>query len=305
MYTGPITTEILQRSVIAVPPLARTADLRINHAENAKLIRHLEAGGVRSLLYGGNAVLGHVAISEYRELLENLRSSAGAETWVIPSVGPGFGMLLDQAAILKEFEFPTAMLLPTNDPTTSAGIATAIRKLVEISGKPCLLYIKRDGFIDVATVRKLFVEKLISCIKYAIVRENPGDDPYLNSLIDAVGPELIVSGMGEQPAIVHLRKFRLAGFTAGCVCIAPELSTRILEALLKKDDATAERIRKVFQPLENLRDSISPVRVLHEAVRLTGIAETGPITPLLSEIGEEERVKVLEAVRGVMSVKNC
>lgn len=305
MYTGPITTEILKRSVIAVPPLARTTDLRINHAENEKLIRHLEAGGVRSLLYGGNAVLGHIAVSEYRDLLENLRDSAGAETWVIPSVGPGFGMLLDQAAILKEFDFPTAMLLPTNDPTTPAGIATAIRKLVEVSGKPCLLYIKRDGFIDVGTVRKLFEEKLISCIKYAIVRENPGDDPYLNALIDAVGPELIVSGMGEQPAIVHLRKFGLAGFTAGCVCIAPQLSTRMLEALLKKDDATAERIRLVFQPLENLRDSISPVRVLHEAVRLAGIAEMGPITPLLSEIGEEERVRVLEAVRGVMSVKNC
>lgn len=304
MYTGPITTEILQRSVIAVPPLARTADLRINHVENGKLIRHLEAGGVRSLLYGGNAVLGHVAISEYRDLLENLRSSAGAETWVIPSVGPGFGMLLDQAAILKEFDFPTAMLLPTNDPTTPAGIATAIRRLVEISGKPCLLYLKRDGFIDVATIHKLFNEKLISCIKYAIVRENPDDDPYLSALIDAVGPDLIVSGMGEQPAIVHLRKFGLAGFTAGCVCIAPQLSMRMLQALLKNDDATAERIRQVFKPLESLRDSISPVRVLHEAVRLAGLAEMGPITPLLSEICEEERTKVLEAVRRLMAVKD-
>jgi len=303
METNPITRGTLIRSVMAVPPLARGTDLTINHAENAKLIRHLEAGGIRTLLYGGNAVLGHVAISEYEDLLENLRDSAGNDTLVIPSVGPGFGMLRDQAAILKHFEFPTAMLLPTNDPTTAAGISTAVRQFVELSGKRCLLYIKRDGFIDVPTVKKLYDDGLISCIKYAIVRENPEDDAYLHSLIDAIGPDLIVSGMGEQPAIVHVRKFGLSGFTSGCVCIAPHLSMRMLRTLQSGDDAAAEAIRRQFQPLESLRDEISPVRVLHAAVRLAGIAETGPITPLLSGIGETDRARVQSAVSELMKVK--
>ena len=55
MYTGPTTFAKLQGSVIAVPPLARGADLTLNKAENTTLVRHLEAGGVNTLLYGGNA----------------------------------------------------------------------------------------------------------------------------------------------------------------------------------------------------------------------------------------------------------
>lgn len=301
MLTTPITTETLSRSVISVPPLARNADLTINHEENARLIRHLEGGGVRTLLYGGNAVLGHVAISEYDDLLESLCDAAGAETLVIPSVGPGFGLMMDQAAILREFDFPTAMLLPTNDPTTPSGIATAIRHFTDLSEKPCLLYIKRDGFIDVPNVRKLCDEGLISCIKYAIVRENPAEDPYLSSLIDAVGPSLIVSGMGEQPAIVHVRNFGLAGFTSGCVCIAPSLSMRMLHSRHDRDDFAAEQIRAEFRPLELLRDSISPVRVLHTAVRLAGIADTGPMTPPLSEISTDDQAKVHAAVKALLA----
>ena len=44
---NPLLTDKLTRSVLAVPPLARTRDLGLNEAENAKLIRHIEAGGIR------------------------------------------------------------------------------------------------------------------------------------------------------------------------------------------------------------------------------------------------------------------
>ena len=44
----------LSKSVIAVPPLCRGVDLSINVEENDKLVSHLESGGVRILLYGGN-----------------------------------------------------------------------------------------------------------------------------------------------------------------------------------------------------------------------------------------------------------
>lgn len=64
-------------SVMAVPPLARRADLSLDAAQNQKLIRHIEAGGVRTLLYGGNANLYHVAVSEYRDLLDLLADSSG------------------------------------------------------------------------------------------------------------------------------------------------------------------------------------------------------------------------------------
>src|SRR5205085_2562400 len=252
-------------------------DLTWNHAENAKIIRHLEAGGVRTLLYGGNAVLSHVALSEYAELLTKLRETAGADTLVIPSVGPGYGMMMDQASILRDFDFPTAMLLPTRDGTTPAGIEAGLRRFVERLGRPAVLYLKNDGAVEVDNVQRLMNDGLISWIKYAIVRPNASNDPFLRGMVDAIGPSRIVSGMGEQPAITHLRDFGLTGFTSGCVCVAPRLSMDLLRAAAAKDWAAAERIRARFAPLENLRDTISLVRVLHAAVQLAGIAETGPI----------------------------
>jgi len=64
-----LTPAQLTGSVLAVPPLCRNADYSLNDAENAKLIRHIEAGGIRTLLYGGNANFYHVALSEYDALL--------------------------------------------------------------------------------------------------------------------------------------------------------------------------------------------------------------------------------------------
>jgi dihydrodipicolinate synthase/N-acetylneuraminate lyase len=300
MLTRPITPEVLAASVIAVPPVARTADLKWNHAENRGIIRYLEDGGVRTLLYGGNAVLNHVALGEYGDLLAMLAETASEETLVIPSVGPGFGMMIDQAAVLRDFPFPTAMVLPTRDPTTPAGIATGLRRFVDRFGRPAVLYLKQDGVLDIDTVRRMMDDGLISWIKYAVVRQISADDSFLCELIDAVGPARIVSGMGEQPAIVHLRDFGLAGFTSGCVCIAPRLSMEMLRAIQSKDFDLAERIRARFAPLESLRDAISPVRVLHAAVQLAGIADTGEITPLLSPIDDADCPTVKAAAKALL-----
>lgn len=46
-------------------------------------------------------------------------------------------------------------------------------------------------------------------------------------------------------------------------------------------------------PLETLRDDISPIRVLHDAITLVGIADMGPILPLLHNL-EEEHVSVVQ-----------
>ena len=295
MNTKPITAEVLSGSVISVPPLARNADGSFNRDENCKLIRHLEAGGVSTLLYGGNAILAHVALSEYAALLTMLTELAGEQTLVIPSVGPGFGMMLDQAKILREFSFPTAMMLPSRDVVTSDGVASALRRFVEVIQRPAVLYIKNDGFIEIEAVKKLHDDGLLSWIKYAIVRDNPVHDPYLHRLVDAIGPSQIISGIGEQPALVHLRVFGLAGYTSGCVCVAPRLSMDMLRAIQAGDWGSAERIQAIFRPLEDLRNAINPIRVLHTAVSLVGIAEMGPILPLLSEVSEANRPAIRAA----------
>ena len=236
-----------------------------------------------------------MALSEYAGLLELLSTTVAETSLVIPSVGPGYGTMMDQAGILRDYDFPTAMILPTRDVVTSAGVAAALRSFVEQFEKPAVLYIKHDGFVDVDTVRHLMDDGLISWIKYAIVRDDPGQDDYLRSLIDAVGGSRVVSGIGEQPAIVHLRDFGLAGFTSGCVCVAPKLSMSMLAAVQGGDFVTADQIRSLFEPLEVLRNEINPIRVLHTAVAQSDIAETGPLMPLLSEVCAADRSRIRQA----------
>src|SRR5690606_37313015 len=86
---------------------------------------------------------------------------------------------------------------------------------------------------------------------------------------------------GERPVVDHFTRFGLGAFTPGSVCVAPGLSTAILRALTRGDVDGARALREHFLPLEDLRDRHSPLRVLHEAVRLAGIAETGPMLPFL------------------------
>ena len=300
MRTGPVTPELLRASVIAVPPLARTEDYSLSIPENRRIIEHIEKGGIRTLLYGGNANLYHLRPEEYGDLLEIIAGSAAEETLVIPSAGPTYGTMMYQAPILAESMFPTAMILPMQGLTTSQGVAEGIRHFVQSFGRPVVVYIKNLGYLDPEDVARLTESGHVSFIKYAIVREDPAEDPYLNRLVEIVDPSIIVSGIGEQPAGIHREHFRLTGYTSGCVCLNPELSQEMLRALNAGDIARADTIRKLFEPLEDLRNSISPVRVLHEALHLAGIANTGPHLPLLSRLNDSERKAIEEAACNLM-----
>ena len=295
MQTRTITPEDLARSVIAVPPMARDQNLKFDRAENQKLIRHIEAGQVTTLLYGGNANFYHIAPSEYESILGQLAEIAGADTLVVPSAGPAYGVMMDQAEILKNTAYPTVMVLPHQGITTSDGVVSGLRNFAHKVGKPIVVYIKYGDYISVEGTKQLVDEGLVSWIKYAIVREDPADDPFLTRLVDVVDPAIIVSGIGEQPVIEHLVDFGVNGFTAGCVCIRPELSDQLLKAVQANDLDKARAIQAIFKPLEDLRNGVNPIRVLHEAVRLAGIAETGPHLPLLSVITEAQSEQVKAA----------
>ena len=288
-------------SVIAVPPLARDAHLKAAAAPNRRIMAHIAAGGIRIFLYGGNAVFYHIRPSEYAGILAMLAENAPAATDIIPSAGPSYGLSMDQAAILRDFPFPTAMVLPHQGLNTPDGVATGIRHFAEAYGKPVVVYLKAEGYLTPALTASLVRDGLVSWIKYAIVRADEHDDPFLSDLLAMVDPSIVVSGMGEQPVIHHLRDRGMAGFTTGCGCLHPALSTRMLTACQAKDWQTTEIVRASFQPLEDLRNAINPVRVLHEAVSLAGIAPTGPLPPLLSGLTETEREAVAEAATDLVS----
>src|SRR4051812_14438507 len=99
MFTGSITTDRLRKSVISVPPLARRADLTLDESENRKLLDHMRAGGVTTYLYGGNANLYNIGVSEFATLLDMLERLAAPDDWLVPSVGADYGKACDQIDI--------------------------------------------------------------------------------------------------------------------------------------------------------------------------------------------------------------
>lgn len=301
MQTTVFRPEQFRSSVLAVPPLARDASEKICRTENARMVQHIEAGGVSMLLYGGNANLYHMRPSEFGWLLEMLQDVAAADTLVVPSVGPAYGTMMDQADVFKKTEFPTVMVLPTKAVMTEAGLMTGFRRFVEAINRPAVLYIKEEGYISPEGAAELVKDGLVSFIKYAIVRQDTADDDYLTRLVGMVDPKLICSGIGEQPALIHLTKFRLNGFTSGCVCVNPALSQQILKAICEKDFDTAEAIRKIFLPLESLRNEVNPIRVLHEAIALAGIANTGRHFPLLSGLTESTANRVAGVAKELLA----
>lgn len=291
-----VAAEDLCRSVIAVPPLCRAADGALSTVENGRLAAHLRAGGVSTFLWGGNANLYNMGVAEFARLLDMLEAIAAPGDWHIPSIGADYGKACDQVDLLKERAFPTAMLLPLRFPATQAGIAAGIARLADRLGRPLIVYVKDAGFIAAADLARLVRDGAACAVKYAVVRDDPMDDPELARLLDAGVPRArIVSGIGERPAADHLAGWGLAGFTSGSVCVAPGLSTAILAALKRGDRAEADRLRALFLPLEDLRDAHSPLRVLHAAVALAGIAATGPMSPFLSDIEDPATLAAIAA----------
>jgi len=203
--------------------------------------------------------------------------------------------MLDHVEVLSQYEYPTAMVLPLRTPATPAGTATGVRKVAERYGKPLVLYLKWESYLTADLVAELVADGLVCAIKYAVVRDDPSTDDYLRDLLGKVDGSLVVSGIGERPAIVHWREFGLRSFTSGSVCVGPRQSTRLLEHLTAGSFEEAAALRERFMPLEDLRDTINPVRVLHHAVAAAGISDTGPLLPLLSGLEPEDGARVAEA----------
>ncbi len=282
MKTSALHLDEFAHSVLAVPPLARDADLRIDTQQNSKLIRHIEAGGQRILLYGGNANLYHTAVSEYAQLLDMLAANSADTTRVIPSIGPDFGKMMDQARVLRGSGYQTAMVLPMQGVTSAQGVVDGISRFVDAADIPVTLYLKSESYIDIESLGKLVDDGRVAVVKYAVVRDDPANDPYLRQLVERISARRLVSGMGERPAPVHLTQFGLSSFTTGCGCIAPRACMMLLLALKRGDALAWKPLYDGFMPLENLRESVSLIRVLHDAVSFSGIADMGAHLPLLS-----------------------
>ena len=304
MKTTPVTKADFERSVLAVPPIARRPDFSLNETANSALIRYLESGGIKTLMYGGNANFYHLGLSDIEEAARQLIEVAGSDTWVIPSIGPEFGKALDQARLLAPMGFPTVMVLPTSFPMTPAGVPIGIANIAERFGNPVIAYVKAENYARPADLAALIRHGYVCAIKYGVVRQNPTEDAYLSEILQHVERDRVVSGIGERPAPAHLLKFGLVSFTSGAVCIAPRLSLALLAALKSGDQESALKHQTEFLPVEDLRDRHSPIRTLHTAVTLSGIADMGPMQPMLTEITDPAARREIERAAHALRAKD-
>jgi dihydrodipicolinate synthase/N-acetylneuraminate lyase len=295
--------------VFAIPPLARKAGTAraIDFEENSRIVRSIAKGGITRFIYGGNAFLYHLTLAEYEQLLEWQTGLQRDNLWIIPSAGPSYGRLMDQATLLRRFAPACVMTLPCADPRDAAGLERGLREFAEAADVRLMLYLKEETNMgaDLAAgldmVARLVDQGVCVAIKYAVVRPDPAHDPYLDELIKRVDKRKVISGIGERPAVIHLRQWGLPGFTTGSGCLAPTLSAAIFSACKAADYPEANRIRSRFLDLEDLRDAWGPARVLHHALELAGIARTGPIPPFISELSLEQKTRLAPVVQELLT----
>lgn len=303
MKTTPVTPADIARSVWAVPPLSLDAARKIRGDENAKLTAHIEAGGVSTVLWGGNANIYAMTSRLFTEMVEGIPDWAGADTWAIPSVGPDYGKLLEHADILKGSKFPAAMLLPMQVPRDKKGTERAIRDFVQRSGIPAILYLRAADYLNADQIGSLVDDGVVIALKYAVETGDFTVDPGLDGVLKVVSSEMIVSGIGEIAGIPHLKTFGLAGFTAGAVCIAPKRAMAVRKAVLGGDFTEAKRLVETIQPLENLRIKHGPIQIIHDAVTHSGIADMGPLTPHLSHVAEPVQAEIKAAAQALLAAE--
>src|SRR5262245_49845360 len=293
--------------VFAVPPLPRHGNperaLKFDAAEC--IARHIAAGCSTRFLYGGNAFLYHASLGDFEAMVDWL-STFPSPRWPIPSIGPSFGRAIDQARILRRSRrFSLAMVLPCSDPRDARGLEAGMREISEAAGMPLMIYLKSaDGFgadrdAGLDAMGRLVDSGVAAAIKYAIVLPDPAVDPYLDGLLWRVDARRIISGMGERPAIVHLRDRGLGGLTTGSGCIAPRRCRAFFDACRARDWPRAEALQSTFMPLEDLRDAWGPARVLHHATELAGIAATGPIPPYVSALEPDQIARLAPVARAL------
>lgn len=284
-----------------------TPNASLQVGENEKIFRYLIDQGVKHVIYGGNAMVYHMTLTQYSEMIEWL-SGLTHEAEILPALGPSYGRALDHAAVVRGRRFHSLLVLPsTSDPRDAKGLEAGLRAVSDTAGLPLCLYIKEetnfgaDKNAGLDVVARLVDEKVCTSIKYAVVRKNPADDAYLSALLTRVDASHVISGIGERPAIVHLRDFKLAGFTTGSGVLAPRLCRDLLDACGREDYAVAESIREAFIALEDLRDAWGPPKVLHQAVKCAGIADTGPVLPYLSPLDAGQLAKLDPVAKALRS----
>ncbi len=285
---------------IADLPLALDNDLSVNAAASLRLAKHVRAGGLSTLLFGPNANFPSFGRHQYEAAAE-IAVDAARDGPVILSLGPELGRALDQVPAIERSGLKQVMLLPIHAPADTHGTADGIRHIASRLGHGVIVDLIRDSHLRPVTLRKLVEEGAVSAVRYSVVVSNPGDDGYLDRVIDIVGPERVLSGVGETAAMDHLAIRRLATLSSGAAAIAPTRVRGAADAIRTGDLVTARQLLAPVLEFERVRAMLGPIQVLHDAVSFAGIAPMGPQMPMISKVKDKYRAEMEAATLGLLA----
>ncbi len=292
-----------KQSVVAVPPIALNREGKIAREANCRIMRHIADGGIKTVLYGGNANLYHFGAEAYREAIVRLFADCPPELTLLFGIGPDFGKAMDQTADILKAEVQNVLLLPMAFPSDPSGVEKGIRLLADRFRFPLVVYIKRDRYLEPRAVESLVSDGCVSFVKYAVEREDPENDAYLDELVAAIGENRIASGMGETPIANHIGKRQLSTFTSGAVCIAPAASNELLHVLRSDNEKGVDELIQPFLEFERIRAELGGTAVLHDGITLSGIADCGPLTPLVSNLDRAGLEAIRPAIAGLLAAE--
>lgn len=235
------------------------------------------------MLYGGNANLFSQSLAQYAQSAELIGAVAEHST-VIAGIGPDLGKMLDQAGLIERAGLRNVMLLPLHYPADTHGTGDGVRRIAERLGFGVIVDLCRENYLRPVTLRKLRDEGAVSFVKYSVRRDNPEDDAYLDRVIEVMGRERVVSGLGEAAVLDHVGKRGLPAYASGAATLVPEAVLRLRSMLQSGDLAAVRRMLMPFLEFERLGMALGSIQVLHDAVSVAGIAEMGPQIPMLSPV---------------------
>ncbi len=300
-----LTPQDYAGSVVAVPPIALDRNGRVAVDANRKIMKHIAEGGVQTLLYGGNANLYHFSTAQYREALDVLFGNCPDTARILFSMGPDFGKAQDQADAIHAAGVKNVMLLPMAFPSDARGVAEGVRRLADKLGFGLVLYLKRDAYVAPEDLQRLLDEGAVSFVKYAVERDTPEHDAYLDAVLAVAGRDRVASGMGETPIHNHIGQRKLVTYTSGAVCIAPAAANELLHLYRSGRLDEAQALSQPFLEFERQRMRFGGITLLHDAITLSGLADCGPMLPMLSNLDEVGRAAITPTVQAIMAAEQA
>src|SRR5262249_38248532 len=107
----------------------------------------------------------------------------------MPSAGAAYGQAVDQTRLFLPFQFPPPMMLPCADPSDVAGLERGYREVAEAANTKLIVYLKDESNLGadkeagLDMIARLVADGVCVGIKYAVVREDPAHDDYLDALL--------------------------------------------------------------------------------------------------------------------------